>query len=74
MSPKLCLLKFAIAELFADASQSGSVSLADRYGLMAAVLESGQLTEEENCSIDRLLRLAARGKVTIVDELSTLSH
>ncbi|MEO1123989.1 MAG: hypothetical protein AAFX95_07895 [Cyanobacteria bacterium J06639_16] len=72
MSVQLCLLRYALAELFADVSQSGVVTLADRYGLMAAVFEEDQLTDDEKCSVNRLLRSASKGRVQIVNELSTL--
>lgn len=74
MSVQLCLLRYALAELFAEVSQSGTVTLADRYGLLAAIMEEGKLTDEERCSVDRLLRSASKGKVHIVDDLSVLGH
>lgn len=71
MVAPLCLLKFALAELFAQVSHSGAVTLADRYGLLAAILDE-TLSEEERRSVDRLLRAVYRGKVRIVDELSAI--
>ncbi len=71
MSFELCLLEFALAELFAQVSQSGNVTLADRYGLMAAVL-SDDLTDEERFYVDRLLYAAAKGRLTITEDLSML--
>lgn len=69
---QLCLLPSAIAELFAQVTHSGSLTLADRYGLLAAML-SDSLSDEERLSIDRLLRSVYRGTVVMVDELSAVS-
>ena len=69
MKVPLRLLPFAIAELYAQVSHSGKITLADRYGLMAAVLEEG-LDEDERDSIDRLLRGVRRGRLQVVDEIS----
>lgn len=65
------LLPDALAELFADVTTSGRVTLADRYGLMAALLDES-LDEEARYSIDRLLRAVYRGRVQIVNELSVV--
>ncbi|GAB4345510.1 MAG: hypothetical protein Fur0042_10210 [Cyanophyceae cyanobacterium] len=40
--------------------------MADRYGLLAALLDDS-LNPEERASIDRLLRLVRRGKVVVED-------
>ena len=72
MSIPVRLLPGAIADLFAQVTSSGKITLADRYGLMAAILEDS-LSEEERASIDRLLRALRRGQMTIVNELSVLS-
>ena len=63
---QLCLLPDAISEMFAQAMQSGKITLADRYGLMAAFLESA-LTEDEQNSVNRLLYCVRKGRVQIVD-------
>jgi hypothetical protein len=70
--PSINLLPSAISELFAQASVTGKITLADRYGMMAALLE-GNATEEEIRSIDRLLRALQRGRIQIVDEISALA-
>ncbi len=67
------LLPGAIAELFAQASITRTLTIADRYGLMAAVLDDS-LTEEERRAVDRLLRATCRGQVQLVNELSVLIH
>ncbi|NJR65892.1 MAG: hypothetical protein HC772_12145 [Leptolyngbyaceae cyanobacterium CRU_2_3] len=66
------LLEFAIAELFVQTSMSGRITLADRYGLQAALL-TGYLSDEERFAIDRLLYAVCKGRVKMVDELSTLA-
>ncbi|MBD1939208.1 hypothetical protein [Microcoleus sp. FACHB-68] len=71
MTSPTILLPSAISDLFAEVTISGSITLADRYGLMAAVLDES-LDEEERFSIDRLLHSVSRGRVKIVDELSTV--
>ncbi|MEQ9552581.1 MAG: hypothetical protein RIM23_23570 [Coleofasciculus sp. G3-WIS-01] len=63
------LLPGAIADLFAQVSMCGKITMADRYGLMAALLED-DLTEEERNSIDRLLHAFCRGRMHIVDKIS----
>lgn len=65
------LLPSAIGDLTAQVAQSHQITLADRYGLMAAIL-SESLKEEEREAIDRLLRAVCRGRFEIVDEISAL--
>jgi hypothetical protein len=69
---QLCLLNFALPELFAQVAESGHLTLADRYGLLAALLKVDSLTEEERSVIDRILYATNRGRVQIVDEISAL--
>ena len=71
MSAPIQLLPGALAELFAQVSCSGVLTLADRYGLMAAVFDD-TLTDEERFALNRLLRSASRGQVQLVNELSVL--
>ncbi len=68
MGAPLYLLPGAISEMFAQVSSSGVLTLADRYGLMAAIYDES-LTDEERLAINRLLRLASRGDLQL-DELS----
>jgi hypothetical protein len=72
MPAQLQLLPGALSDLFAQVSNSGRITLADRYGLMAALLEDS-LTKEERASIDRLLRAFCRGRMKVVSEISVLS-
>ncbi|MDA0268764.1 MAG: hypothetical protein O2890_11735 [Cyanobacteria bacterium] len=69
---ELCPLKFALAELFAQVSDHGRLTLADRYGLLANLLHEDSLTEDERHSIDRLLRATLRGRVKVDPEISIL--
>jgi hypothetical protein len=71
MNPSIKLLPHAISELMAQVSATRKITLADRYGLMAAILEES-LEEEDRFSIDRLLRALRRGRLQIVDEISSL--
>lgn len=71
MSIQFCLLQFALAELFAQSSNSGMVTLADQYGLMAAVMEE-TLDEEERVALDRLLYAVYKGRVKVSDQLSVV--
>ncbi|MBW4490207.1 MAG: hypothetical protein KME12_20695 [Trichocoleus desertorum ATA4-8-CV12] len=66
-----CLLPSALSDLFAQSQDSGKITLADRYGLRVALLDSA-LSEEELGSIDRLLHAIRRGRVEVVDELSVI--
>jgi hypothetical protein len=71
MLAQIRLLPGAISDLFARTSTSGQITLADRYGLMAALLEDS-LTEEERAAIDRLLHSFRRGRIKVVNEISAL--
>lgn len=65
----ICLLPTALPELFAQTSSTGRLTLADRYGMMAAITNANA-TQEELHLIDRLLYGLRRGRIQIVDELS----
>jgi hypothetical protein len=65
------LLPTALAELTADVAESGNITLADRYGLMAAILDES-ISDEERFAVDRLLRAVYRGRFRLVDELSVV--
>ncbi|MGL5081941.1 MAG: hypothetical protein ACRC8A_10690 [Microcoleaceae cyanobacterium] len=60
--PQLALLPGAVNEILAAASDTKLLTEADRYGLMAAILD-GSLTEDDHRSINRLLRAVLRGHV-----------
>lgn len=65
------LLPGAISEITVSVSETKSLTKADRYGLMAAVLDES-LEPEELRAIDRLLYSIRRGRVHLVDELSVI--
>ncbi|MEG4998098.1 hypothetical protein [Microcoleus sp. B4-D4] len=71
MQTPVNLIPSALGELFAEVNYNGYITLADRYGLMAAIFDES-LTEEEKCSIDRILRSVYRGRIKLVNELSAL--
>lgn len=71
MVTQVKLLPCALSELYAQAFTSGSITQADRWGLMAAVLDES-LTEEERSSVDRILHAVRRGRLQIVNEISAL--
>lgn len=61
---QLQLIPGAIAEMLASVSDTGMLTLNDRYGLLAATLDDS-LSEEERRAVNRLLRAVLRGKVKI---------
>ena len=69
--PPINLLPSAIGELFAHTTRTGVITKADRYGLMAAILDE-TITEEEKCAIDRMLRALCRGRLQMVNEISAV--
>lgn len=71
MQAQISLLPFALAELFAQVSKSGAITLADRYGLMAAFLNES-LSEDDKSAIDRILYGVRKGRVKMVNEISAV--
>lgn len=69
MEPPVCLIESGLSELFADIQETGQLTLADRYGLLAAVFDEN-LTEEELRSLCRIYRAIAKKQVQIVDQIS----
>ncbi len=65
------LIPGAISEILASVTDTGSLTLADRYGLMAAVLDDS-LDDQDRYSVNRLLRSVLKGRVKIVNELSAI--
>jgi len=72
MVPQVRLIPGAVSDLFAQTSVTGKVTVADRYGLMAAMLED-EISEDERRSIDRIFYAINRGRVKVVDELSCVN-
>ncbi|NEQ75458.1 MAG: hypothetical protein F6K24_43455 [Okeania sp. SIO2D1] len=71
VDPPVHLLPCALGDLFAQANENGYITLADRYGLMAAIFDES-LQEYEKRSIDRLIRSICRGRIKVVDEISAV--
>ena len=57
----------AISEIFASATETGILTLSDRYGLLAASLDEN-LEEDERRAVNRILRAIRRGKIQMVAE------
>ncbi|MGC9503038.1 hypothetical protein [Baaleninema sp.] len=68
MFPQLQLLPGAISAILASVTDRGYITLSDRYGLMAAILDDS-LDEIDRRSANRLLRAVLRGRVKVVDDL-----
>lgn len=66
---KINLLPGAVSEILASVAETGVLTLADRYGLMAATLDE-QLDEQDRSSLNRLLRSVIKGQVKVVAEIS----
>jgi hypothetical protein len=66
------LLPSALSEMFAQISTTGEITLADRYGMMAAILDE-TASEEDICAMDRLLHGIRRGRVQVVDKISAVA-
>lgn len=64
------ILPGAVSEIIAASADSGVLTLADRYGLMAAILDEF-LEEEEEEALNRLLRRVIRGRIHVVDQISS---
>ncbi|MDB9515553.1 hypothetical protein PN466_01065 [Roseofilum reptotaenium CS-1145] len=71
MEVSLHLLPCGLSDLIVQAYTKRKLTQADRYGLMAAILDPN-LSEEEQQAIDRLFYLYYRGRLELTDELSTL--
>lgn len=63
------LLPGAVSEILASVAETGALTLADRYGLMAATLDE-HLNEEDRSSLNRLLRSVLKGRVKVVADIS----
>ncbi|HIK31595.1 MAG TPA: hypothetical protein IGS17_08925 [Oscillatoriales cyanobacterium M59_W2019_021] len=71
MTYPVTLIPGAISEILVSARNTGAITLADRYGLMAAILDES-LPEDDARSINRLLRAIMRGKIKVADDLSAM--
>ena len=64
MLTQIQLIPGAISEIFASATETGILTLGDRYGLMAAALDEG-LDEEERRAVNRILHFVQQGRITV---------
>jgi hypothetical protein len=69
MTPSLQLLPGALSEMIASVAETGILTRADRYGLMAAILDES-LSDDELAATNRLLRAVLKGRVQVLDLLS----
>jgi hypothetical protein len=60
----LQLIPGAISAILADVAETRTLTLSDRFGLMAAVMDE-HLTEDERRAVNRLLRAVQRGRVSL---------
>ncbi len=58
------LIPGALGEILVSARTTGKLTILDRYGLKAAILDES-LSEDEQRSIDRLLRAVVKGRVAV---------
>ena len=70
-SVNLLLLPGAINELIATVTDTHRLTKADRYGMMAAILDES-ISDEERRSLARLIRSLVKGRIQIADELSII--
>ncbi len=63
------LIPGAINDLIATVTDTHCLTKADRYGMMAAILDEST-SDEERRSLDRLLRSVVKGRILVCDELS----
>ncbi|MGK7905521.1 MAG: hypothetical protein AB4352_29770 [Hormoscilla sp.] len=68
MLPQIKLIPGAIAEIMASTSDSRMLTLNDRYGLMAAILDES-LDEQEQRAVNRLLRAVLRGRIKVSNQI-----
>jgi hypothetical protein len=68
MIPQVQLLPGAISAILASVTDTGTLTLSDRYGLLAATLDEN-LDECDRRSANRLLRSVIRGRIQIINDL-----
>lgn len=69
MIPSVQLIPGALSEMIATVAETGVLTRADRYGLMAALLDES-LSEEELEATNRLVRAVLKGRVKVLDLIS----
>jgi len=60
------LIPGAINEISASVRDTNCLTKADRYGMMAAIIDEST-TDEERGSLDRLLRALVKGRIQVED-------
>lgn len=63
------LLPGALSEMVASVANTRRLTQADRYGLLAALLDES-IPEEDLTAIDRMLYSLRRGRIEVVNEVS----
>ncbi|MDY6940940.1 MAG: hypothetical protein SWY16_25195 [Cyanobacteriota bacterium] len=71
--PDLALLPGAISEILASVRDTGVLTKADCYGLMAAALDES-LNDCDRRSVNRLVRSVLKGQVRVSDCLSVVAY
>ena len=61
---QLQLLPNAIAEMYASVADTGVLTLSDRYGLVAALMDD-TLSQEERRAVNRILRAVIKGRIQV---------
>ncbi len=69
--PQMILLPGAVSEIFASVTETHQLTQADRYGLLAALIDES-IPEEDLTAIDRMLRSLRRGRIQVVNEVSSV--
>jgi len=69
MIPSVQLIPGALSEMIATVAETKVLTRADRYGLMAALLDES-LSEEELEATNRLVRAVLKGRVKVLDRIS----
>ncbi|WP_017302953.1 hypothetical protein [Spirulina subsalsa] len=64
MLNQLQLIPGALADIMASVADTQTLTIGDRYGLMAALLDDS-LQEDERRAIDRILHAVRRGNVRL---------
>ena len=64
-------LPSAVSELFVQATVSGKITLADRYGILAVLMDQAASEEDLYC-INRMLHAVRKGRLQVVQELSNV--
>jgi hypothetical protein len=66
---QLELIPGAISEMLVSTSTTKVLTLADRYGLKAAIMNEF-IGDEELRAINRLIRYIIKGRIQVVDQIS----